>query len=254
MNSSLPVEIAQLIDTALEAMRAHPRHLLLPFYQHAIYRAIDKAAGQKAHRIKTTLGILAAQHVIPYWKIPLFMIKEDREDYGYWLNIPRHLVEMARGVLNGTAEKDIVLKEIGHLSEVNNLTGQMHDSPYYYEWCAFKAALNCVWQALDLGLWKKLEADDSIAETTTDEELRYPVDAAALACLAYTGGSWTPTTNPDKWTYDKEQNRWITDNDNWYFEDYGDWDSNTDRAMTRRQEFWEWWLSQAVDEAWSQAQ
>jgi hypothetical protein len=234
-------------------MQAHPQRLLLPFYRRAIYKGIDKATGQKAHKIKVTLSILTAQYVIPYWRIPLFMIEEGEEDYAYWLVIPYHLVEMAKGVSNGTAESNRVLKEANHLTEVNAFTGQMDDSPYYHEWCAFEAALDCVWEALNRGHWKTLETDDSVTDTTTDEELECHADTAMLACLAYTGGSWTPV-NPDKWTYDKAADRWITNNENWYFEDYGVWDRNTDRAMARRREFWEWWLSQAIVECWNQAQ
>lgn len=253
MNDSLPVEIAQPVDAALETMHAHPKHMLLPFYRRLIYKGIDQAIGQKAHKMKATLSIFAAQHVSPYWRIPLFMIEEDEQDYDYWLHIPYHLIEIAKGVINETANSDVVLNEVNHLSEVNHFTGQMDDSPYYHEWCAFKAALRCVWEALNLGHPSIIETDDGITQITTDEELELHADTAMLACLAYTGGSWTPT-NPAKWSYDKEQKRWITDNKNWYFEDYGVWDRNTDMAIARRQEFWEWWLSQAVDEAWRQAQ
>jgi hypothetical protein len=76
MNSSLPAEILRLIDRALTAVQTHPKHMLLPFYRRAIYRSIDKAAGPKAHKIKAALSILAAEHVVPYWNIPLFMVEK----------------------------------------------------------------------------------------------------------------------------------------------------------------------------------
>jgi hypothetical protein len=253
MSSSLPADVTQPIDVALQSMHAHPIHLLLPIYRRAVYEGIDQAIGQKSHKIKVTLSLLAAQRVSSYWNIPLFMVEKDEADYDYWLQIPRRLIEIAKNILNANTNSDVILEEVSHLSEVDSVTGQTDDSPYYHEWCAFEAALSCVWEALNSDHSSLVQADNSITHETTDEELRRPVDTAMLACLAYTGGSWTPA-NPDKWIYDKEQKRWITDNRDWYFDDYGTWDRNTDMAISRRQEFWEWWLSQGVYEAWVQAQ
>lgn len=253
MNSSLPIEISQPIEVALEIMQTHPKHLLLPFYRRKIYKGIAKAAGSKTHKVKVLLSILAAQQVSSYWNIPLFMVREDEDDYDYWLHIPNHLIKMAKGIINGTIDNDEVLKEVRHLSEVDGITGQMDDSPYYHEWCAFKAALNSVWEALNLNTTQTLETDNSLTDTTTDDELEYHADTAILACLACSGGSWTPT-NPEKWYYDQQQNRWITQDNSWYFEDYGVWDRNTEQAIARHQAFWEWWLLQAVNKAWHQGQ
>ncbi|MCP4371800.1 MAG: hypothetical protein GY797_27335 [Deltaproteobacteria bacterium] len=255
MNSSLPIEISHPIEVALKSMQSHPQHQLLPYYRRAIYKGIEKAVGPKAHKIKAWLSILATQHVSSYWRIPLFMVREDEDDYDYWLHIPNHLIKIAKGIINGTIDSDGISKEVGHLSEVNDFTGQMDDSPYYHEWCVFKAALSCVWKVLNSDSRKPLETDDGINMTTTDENLiRYHCpDTALWACLAYTDGTWTPT-DPEKWTYDKQQNRWMTEDEGWYFEDYGVWNQNTEQAIARRQEFWEWWLSQAVNEAWYQAQ
>jgi len=234
-------------------MQAHPKHLLLPFYRRAIYRGIDRVANQKAREIKVLLSILAVEHVSSHWNIPLFMVTDDEDDYEYWLHIPNHLAEMAKGIINGTIESNEIREEVEQLTEVDDLTGQIDDSPYYHEWCVFKAALSCVWEVLNPDSRKPLETDDSINVTTTDENLKryHCPDTALWACLAYTDGTWTPT-DPEKWTYDKQQNRWMTQDEGWYFEDYGVWNRNTEQAIARRKAFWEWWLLQAINKAWHQ--
>ena len=252
MISRLPNEITQLINAAWEDMHSHPTHMLSPFHRRVIYKSIDKVLTQTAHKTKVTLCLLTAQHVIHFWNIPPFMVEEHEEDYDYWLRIPQHLIEVTKNILNANVDRDSILEEVSHLSEVNNLTGQTHDSPYYHEWCVFKSALSCVWEALNLDSGSLVQNDIDITHATTDEELGWRTDTAMFASLAYAGGSWIPL-DPDKWFYNTEQNRWLTNNRDWYFEDYGVWDRNTDAAIARRQEFWEWWLFEAVAEAWKQA-
>lgn len=253
MGQSLPDQVVESARIALEAMDSHPRHHLLPVYRRGIYESIDRVSGLKSHPIKIRLGILAVKRVASYWKVPLFMYSEEDEDYEYWLHIPGHLIKTTEEIIAGIADQDKATKEAQHLFEVASFTGQTQDSPYYYEWCVFESGLICMWDVLKADADNILNTRVRLTELTTDDEIRHREDAVMWACRAYSGGKWTPE-EPAKWVYDENQNRWLTSDRNWYFGPYGEWDSETDLANKRRKDFWDWWLSQALQEAWSQSQ
>lgn len=248
MENSLPIEIEQAVNIAFDAMQAHSQHLLIPIYRYAIYDSINKTKDLDAHSVKVSLNLLTVQYVLSYWKMPLFMYSKEDDEYDLWQRMPHHMVEISRGVINGTIEKNKAIAKAAHWQEVTDLTGQLHDSPYYNEWCVFDAGLRCLWQTLDV----EIELNREIDINTKDEDLYGDSDVAKWACFAYVGGTWIPN-NPIQWNYDEQQRRWITDNKDWYFEDNGIWDRNTKTAINRRRKFWDWWLTQAISKACQQS-
>jgi len=229
MSIPLPRYIIRLTDVALTAMRDHPEQLLLPIHRRAIYDGLDEVSASTAHRVKVWVGILTVRRVLPYWR-PIGYAEEDE-----YSRIPKRMLEIAEGVLNGTIEKRNLEKKIQLWIEMSSTTGELPESPYYNNWCIFDAGLSVARLVVEPDFWQRVKIDYN----TTDNDLHHQDgDAARWASITYAGGVWSPVVK------DNRQDD----------ESYGIWVRNTPDVLARRREFWEWWLLKVMSEAWQQGQ
>jgi hypothetical protein len=224
---SIPQTMTERVAIALAVMRKHPYHNLSWNHRHAIYQAFKvDPVGQQA---RIWLDILTTHYVLPQWEA--IRQSEIWEDY----DEPKTMVQLAEDVLMGKTAPSVGREMALHWSEVSDLSGETLDSPYYNAWCVFKAALTTVWLAVG---WDCFENPDPESVPTTDHISEWVYgDTAEMAMLAYVGGTWTPV---EGWTTGFE-------------EQGGEWDRETPEAQARRQAFWEWWLLEAIPQAWEQA-
>src|SRR6266508_4596739 len=220
----LPLHIRNAIAVARQAMGKHPDHLLLREQRCAIYAAFKRVTLLPGYRARAHLDILTARFVLPFWR-PL---AQDRwKGYGY---MPETMITLAEGLLNATVDEEEALTIVGRGQEMSDLTGETTGSPYYCSWAVFETALHTLFAALDYNDMKEARISP-----TFDSEQKYVADAAHLAAVAYAGGRWYP----------------IIAEDNRYGEVAGIWDWDIAEVRTKRQQFWEWWLHEAIPAAWA---
>ena len=218
---TIPSDLERLIDEALRDMREHPSHQLAAARRRVIYEAFGTKSDPIASRARGWLGIFVARHVLPIFQEAL-----PHED------LPQRLLEMAEGVVRGAVDAKIAIQEASEGHEVaGRLWGyEEADVPwnaYFAGSSADRALVEAAgwdpFQYLDrfhrVDLTSGSDVQDEQTDRWNDEELaQIGGDTASAAAVAYACGVGSPGCDPDK-----------------------------------LREFWEWWLTQAIPEAWRAA-
>lgn len=129
--------------------------------------------------------------------------------------LPHHLVQQATDVLEGTAHSEAVRAEANDAwVEQEKLETQTSDDREARAFYATQATIEAVFYVTGLDRWEGVE----IGAHENDADLDpWSSDTALYAAAAYSGAPWNETSNHD-----------------------------------RRLEFWLWWLSEAISEAWQE--
>jgi hypothetical protein len=225
MEIRLPEKLQNIVAESLAAVGQHHEHWLSPYYRKLIYNALreDDAVEDYDPRVEvfTTAGkfrfwlsVLAAEHVLPMWS----EVFPDNE-------LPYELLATAKQTIKGkmsqeTAEK-LYFKAEQLLQEAGTGDGWLF--PYPCPSFAVTAAHKTLAASFSVDYWELIEISDK------DEGMysldSYTEEAAAFAALAY-------------------------DTSRRGSEDY----YNGQKDIQRNREFWEWWLNEALPQAWQLAQ
>ena len=230
MSTSLPEEIQELVNTALAEVNADPQHRLTPQHRREIYDAFRASADLVGQRACAWLAIFAAQRVLPIFQ------QEFPED-----TLPQDLLDAAIGVLQGRVDDAVAndLQDHGYHASGNAWgydEGEITWNTELSGGAAYKALVEaCGHQPLtDLNKFFKFgsvswpsgkplnDLPQSIrGDQFTDEDLCQisDGDAASAAAVAFAGAPDRPLCDSSKLL-----------------------------------EFWTWWLTAVISEAWRTAQ
>jgi len=218
MHMAIPVNLAEIIDDALATVRNHPEHRLGAKQRRTVYESFGPRNDPTANRARGWLAVLTAQHVLPIGE----QVFPDED-------IPRRLVEMAEGVLEGAIDP-----QVAHRREiVEGVDIQDWGYPEEAPWNVFLAgktgeralAETLGQDLLALGLvWVDIDTPDESGipmEEWPDEKLAEDYgDTASAAAVAFACDPHSPAIKCDP-----------------------------DRFL----DFWEWWLTEAIPTAWEKA-
>ncbi len=248
---SQPYELEQQVDYLLGVVRNSPDHELKPIERINLY----KSFGSSKHNVNSStntvtntqtsysfelgladkmlglLAILTANKVLPIWlgnEAVQYIVSD--EDYS---NNP---VEMIK-----TAE-DVICKRMKFAQAQSELSSKFYDGLGGLEYTV-NEKIYCVastaYSTLEVSLYgiSGLRVSDNKGSDFLDENISYNQrDFAAFAARAYTS---TDNNPPGVWRsrkrYPERYNPLVFD-------------------PIKRLEFWEWWLTEAISEAWKLAQ
>jgi hypothetical protein len=221
---------AELV-AARDKMRADPHYSLLPKYRLPIYKAVQEKAPDVEYKFYGWLALITAEKVLPIWEE---LVPDDEE--------PILMLKIAKQLLLGQAKLEDFAEEF---------------DDFYYAVGAFlcdeqipfpvRAALNACYTALEANLpirpFQQFSAYQ-IEQGFADERIHGSwLDAASDAVLAYSGQAYDLTTISDYNLLLKSSELGtilasITP---------------PEFKPEKRREFWEWWLNEALPEAWLEA-
>jgi hypothetical protein len=264
----VPNTLQTAIDEALQAMRTHPQHHLAPYYRQKIYTLLKTFNKQNESKVPRTpspdnpgdrarswLAVQTAERVMPIFEQGTFGL-DDVPDGS--LELPPMLLDAARGIMLGAPAPDVLIQSMGlafdqyslmlehskyepenlpvnavlagsaterTLSEVLGwYRFDLMNEGYKKRWLrppseeAHHPAFGAGYEARNEG--EELEEPPEIrAGQLNDEALvRSGGDAAGEAAVAYACGPLSTRCEPE-----------------------------------RLEEFWTWWLTEALPGAWEKA-
>lgn len=230
-------EIQLLIEETLAFMRGDPQHTVSPFRRYAIYRKMNSTIHNPPalNLRRGKLGLLTAQYVLPIWQriTPIWsyseeeiqkwnLLPEDLEQFRSMPDnnvLPERLIEMTNGLLEGTISVDVAMQRI-NTEHIWDTVGAMvleffqirNDLPLVA--ChACEAAVRALYESLGYESFSNLSKLENFTDDNLPDHFR---DTASHAMIAYAGGTAKEPVD-----------------------------------FNRRQEFWEWWLTEAIPMACS---
>jgi len=221
---TLPNDIQETLDFVAVEMRQSLDYSLLPKHRLSIYRAINSYDGQLADKFFSWLDFLTAQHLENIWNQEMAS-----DDF-----VPRMLT-VAEGLLQGTLtleqtkdERDLFYHAAGSLTYNEDVSSKAQNTML-----AAYNALQTVYgitpfQYADLEQIERGFSDEIVAGLSV-------ADTAAYAVLAYAG------FNVD-YEYEADITESEIEGEETLFE------------PEKRLEFWEWWLFEAILQAWELTQ
>jgi hypothetical protein len=229
---ALPEHIQQLVDESLIMMRKNPEHHLLPVQRLEIYQLLEPLPSNDAsiRYVGGQLAIASARYVLPIWQQarPIWGDEEPAIDWGgyppnYPLTdaLPEWMIQRAEEVLRGDVGIELAEEDMGDLWDVysnlrEEITAWRTDVPEE-AWYAFAAAYYAL-QETNLAPFTYNMPNDTMTDPDRESGAGR-LDGAAAAMIACVGV-----------------------------------DTNKPGIVTKRLEFWEWWLTEAIPAAWEMAQ
>jgi hypothetical protein len=221
---SVPVHLADRMSEALGALYRHPNQTLLAWYRYAIYDAIVMDRSQASYAARAWVDVLSAQHVVFCWQPYARM--------GWpttWLQ-PTDLLELAAQSLQGMLDPPAVERQITRAEALADVVGEPATSAHYPAWCVFEAAL----RALQSAWVAHTNGATPIAPKSWMAGAAGLDDASWYAAIAIAGSLTT--------AWDDPRTRTI-------YPDRVVAPANA-AAQLRQTFFWEWWLREAIPQAW----
>ncbi len=216
-------ELKSLLEQGLSQMRRDPEHNLNLSIRSKLYELLEPDySDNKICKAWGWLGILSTQRVLFIWQHHLRIWDGIENDFAN-INIkelPEYLLSIAKEAVQGVLDLNNVKKQIDLFHEVVGAVGDeifeyMENGPKEVV-CVSDAAYNTLYQLAS----KKPLASVKDWKTQTDDSLPTEMlDVAGSAMLAYAGGNDIGAVK-----------------------------------LNKRLEFWEWWLTEAVPQAWELAQ
>lgn len=220
----VPAHLADRVSEALGALYRHPDQTLLAWYRYAIYDALLVDRTDAGYAARAWLDVLSVQHVVFCWQ------SYARSTWPRaWLQ-PTDLVELAEQCLQRLVDPALVQRQITRAAALADVVGERMTSPQYPAWCVFEAALRALQSAsISHAHGRAIAAPKSRAAHALGLD-----DASWYAAIA-AAGRVTPARA------DPRTDRTPSD----HAVAHGD-----TAAQLRLTFFWEWWLREAIPEAW----
>jgi hypothetical protein len=219
---TIPAQLVERISEALGALYRHPNQTLLAWYRYAIYDALLADGSHGSYAARAWLDVLSVQHVLFCWQ------PYARTSWpATWMQ-PTTLLALAEQLLLGQADSAIV-QQTTHAQALADVAGESAASAHYPAWCVFEAALRALQSAWEYhnpeiiaGALSNRRADANVL----DDASRYAAIAIA-GSLTFTRGAPQMQTTFDQAVAPAH-----------------------DAAQLRQTFFWEWWLREAIPNAW----
>jgi hypothetical protein len=247
----VPESLQKVILEALEAMRSHPRHHLAPYYRQKIYTLLKSfnrgnqldpsrvpSVENLGDRVRAWLAIWTAERVMPIFEQGPFGVEDVTEET---LSLPPMLLEAAKGVMQGKVapeavdqnrqiafqEYSIMLDESKYEPEILPvnaiLAGWASECAlsevsgwYTFDW--FSENEKKRWLRPPYGAIGHGEYELSSVEPNDEMLVHLGGDTAGVAAVGYACGLLSTECEPE-----------------------------------RLEEFWTWWLTEALPQAWERA-
>jgi len=211
----IPQETQELINYYLKMVRTDPNHDLLARDRVKIYDSFKAISDPQYQKFIGRLGILAAHKVLHFWELLKIEYYEDK--------IPYQMLDIAENLWQGNIQEEDIDEDIWydfHYGGGSLLTSSEEQIPSAAKFtlCAAESALNLVRGLAPFQGFNRKQIQEGIRN-----ELLYSSwgDSASSASCAY---SYQSTVDGER-IYDPE----------------------------KRLEFWEWWLKEAISQAWELA-
>ncbi len=231
----IPFSIDRYVHEVQELVRADASHSLLPVYRKELYSRVTSYDEVFSNQWRGWLAIEAAQYVLPIFYQANFVVDAMPERV---YNLPNVSVDIAVNILRKTSVQDITIQSIldqGYESFGILIQESFEDPesfPVNAVW-AGKTTYNALLEVLGRDVFQRLQSNIVVGrtvdgklnykpwQTLTDEMfvLRTDGDAAGSAALAFASSS-----------------------------------ISTSCDMSKLLEFWEWWLTEAIPQAWELAE
>jgi hypothetical protein len=220
---SVPVHLMDRMSEALAALYRHPTQTLLAWYRYAIYDAIVAERSPASYAARAWIDVLSVQHVLFCWQ------PYARTGWpATWLQ-PTDLLRLAEQTVQGTVDLATVSRQITRALALADVVGEPATSAQYPAWCVFEAALRALQTAESAHPHAATPAPNSGAAGAVglDDASGYAAIAIADNRLPVFGEQRTRTPHVDRAFTPAEA-----------------------AAQLRQTFFWEWWLREAIPQAW----
>jgi len=248
---SLPPNVQSVVDEALSAVRADPKHEMGFKRRQALwaaFKAADEVIGQKANG---WCAVLAARRVLPIYEEAELPVKAWRSEPRGWLNLAEQVLRDQTDIAEASRRSSDIHYEVGNMNEMAYDDGLQNMSVG----CALQAAHLALSESVGtdhlaaLGSSFKISDGEITSVETTDEAMAirgFAGDTLASAAYAY-AIDYIPI-DAEEFAGDGLV---VTDD----FEE-NDIRSYLGNSVNRPRllEFWEWWLTDAIPAAWKAAQ
>jgi hypothetical protein len=217
----LPGYVRSMIDEALTEISLDSEHHFTLTRRFALYKALGSPDPQPSilNPFRGWLGVLTAKYVLPIWHQALPIWEDIPPDLPDDNRLPDQLITTAEGVLSGTISLEVAQKEAGDqwyvVGNIGDEFSAYRDDKPVTVYFACDAALKALCEALNQEFLGKLRNWEKYTDDNLPDFVR---DSASSAVVAYAGNNESGEVNIDK-----------------------------------RQEFWEWWLSEAMPLAWERS-
>ncbi len=223
---SVPADLADRVNEALGALYRHPRQTLLAWYRYTIYEALAAEHSPNSYARRAWVDVLSAQQVLFCW--PTYV---QTGWHAAWLQ-PGELLGTAEQALQGLVDIDTIQHTLTRAEALADMLGEPATSARYPAWCVFETALRALRSAwIYRTLCTGLAAPGTWAVTLIDLD-----DASRYAAIAVAGelvGELAHDHSNSR-THPKRQAT----------------SEAAAAAQLRETFFWEWWLREAIPQAW----
>jgi hypothetical protein len=204
------------------ALYRHPDQTLPVWYRYAIYQALLADQSRVSSAVRAWIDVLSVQHVLFCWQ------PYGRTRWHTSWPQPDNLLALAEQMLQGTAETTLIQRRIRRAEVLVDLMSEPASSSHYPAWCVFEAALRTLQSAWIYHL-------HSLNTATPNSRVTGEIgldDASTYAAIAIAGGAVQSSS-------DRISLAGNTGQDDWQ-----------EAVQLRRTFFWEWWLREAIPQAW----
>jgi hypothetical protein len=217
----MPPELKALIDSLLQQVDEDGAHNLALTERYKLYRLIDSLDNPEPIRVvRGWLGVLAARRVLPIWQAKASYWEGMEEQFEIDIKIlPDLILEVNENVLKNKINIEQARKKLNFyhpiVSSVGEEVVEYNEEGPKEVMCVVDAAYDALWQTVGRHAFQNLKR----LEHLNDDELpTEKLDAAGSAMLAYAGGNIIGPAD-----------------------------------IQKRYEFWNWWLTEAISQAWELA-
>lgn len=239
----IPNILLQQLEELLAEVRTTQQHELKPLHRLHLYHTfnefIDLSGSLYTRLVETNqldlpkgqqkyirLAILTARYVLPVWQqaVPAMVARDDTLP----VDLPQMMLDMAEGVLNSTVSPNEANNAL--CDDFYHAMGAIAYDVTYEVWCASNAAYSALKAVLGYKPFRIDEIDVSVSDDTLSPG---DGDVALSALNAFTASD---NDAPGVWAFTTKSH------------------SPLSFDIQKRLEFWEWWLTEAIPQAWELAQ
>lgn len=226
---SLPTTLQQLCDETLAMVRAHPSHEMGQSQRLRIYEALwSTSTGEKASR---WLAILSARRVQPIYRQSIATSRYANDDKV--VGLLDRMLEIAEKIVRG----ELAIEDVRRGIEAGDIEDFYHEIlvAFYgfprYVWLATLAAYHALWEALGA---RPLQT--KVSRIVDDENGNMIITGSdALTDVELSGSGCHADDAPVDAAY--------------AFAKLARQSYDVGKVL----EFWEWWLTEAIPQAWKKA-
>ncbi len=229
-------EVEVLIKTARSSMYTHPQHLLAPNIRQRIYNALGSRTSSVSNLARGWLAVLAARRVLP-------IFTRSFPD----MPLPQKLLDTAVKVLNGEVDDKVVISLLNQGYHVGgNCWGYDEEDMSIGIDLAGAATYHALKEARGTEPLKNLHQYLSLGTVTTSQDSDLVVSEVTVA------------ENPisvrgDEWTDEQLCQIDAADTAAVAAMAYASHEHGNKYDPQKLEEFWEWWLTEAIPQAWELA-